>query len=485
MSDGGKTEDAAAPATAAAPGTPPALSAKTRLVAKIIRLRGPITAIAAVGATLGGFVGYWNAYRAVHEGTATPATAEANAAAGPLSIVVLPFTNLTGDADQGYFADGLTATLASDLSRIPDAFVIDSASAQSYKGKPLTAQQIGRALGVRFVLQGSVQRNGSHIRINAQLADATTNAQIWADSFEGDTSDLFALQDKVTARIAASMDHQMVLVAARESEKRRDNPNAVDLLLRARALQDQPQSLDNWRQVERLYRQALAVDPGNTKAMMGLASALSFEATNFSPALSPEVRAAAWQEAVALATEANSREPDDPDYYRVMAFNAAAHDDVEGERRAAEAMVRLDPRNPSSYNVLSVVYLRAGEPQKAVEVLRKAVDLNRKNAGAVFVNNLGRAYFLAGDNKSAIVWADRALQIEPTYEAAHVVLAMAYALDGNEAKARAEASEVRRLNPRYEFDAAAARARAEASPVYRNYLEQKIMPGLRGAGLAD
>ena len=460
-----------------------AVSWRSRLVARLVRLRGPIAAVAAVGAILGGFVGYWNAYRVVHDSVA-PAKVAANpaAAAGPLSIVVLPFANLTGDAEQGHFADGLSALLTADLARIPDVFVIDSASAQSYKGKSLTAQQIGSALGVRFVLQGSVQRSGNHVRINAQLADATSNAQLWSDTFEGDTSDLFALQDQVTARIASTMDHQMVVIAARESEKRRDNPRAADLLLRARALADRPQSLDNWQQVERLFREALAVDPGNLKAMMGLATALSFQASNFGATLSPDVREATWKEALDLATKVNASEPDNPEYYRVVAFHAGSHGDEAGQRRASEAMLRLSPREPSAYNVLAVTHLRAGEPQRAIELLTKAVELNRKNAGAVFLNNLGRAYFMAGNYKAAIEWCDKALQVEPTLDAAHLVLAMAYALDGNEAKARAEAAEVRRRNPQYRFDVEAERARS-ASPAFRAYLEERVIPGLSKAGL--
>ena len=465
--------------------TEPAESGRSRLVARLIRLRGPIAAIAAVGAILGGFVGYWNAYRTVRDSVAPAKVSSTSLAeAGPLSIVVLPFTNLTGDADQANFADGLTATLTADLSRIPDAFVIDSSSAQSYKGKALTAQQIGTALGVRFVLQGSVQRSGNHVRINAQLADATSNAQLWSDSFEGDTSDLFALQDQVTGRIASTMNHQMVVVAARESEKRRDNPKAADLLLRARALADKPQSLDNWQQVEHLYRQALAIDPGNVKAMMGLASALSFQARNFGSELSTGVREKTWNEAIDLATKANASEPDNPEYYRVVAFHAGDHGDFEGQRRAAEAMLRLNPRNPAAYNVLAGTFMRVGEPQRAIELLTKAVDLNRKNADAVFLNNLGRAYFMAGNNKAAIEWCDKALQIQPTFDSAHIILAMAFALDGNEARAHAEADEVRRLNPKFKFDLDKARARPE-SPAYRTYLEERAIPALRRAGLSE
>ena len=457
----------------------------SRLLDRIKRLRGPIVAIATAGAVLSGLVGYWNSYRTIRE-SVLPATTTGPvvAEAGPLSIVVLPFASPPVNTDDANFADGLTATVTADLSRIPDAIVIDSASAQSYKGKGLTAQQIGRALGVRFVLQGSVQRSGNHIRINAQLADATSNAQLWSDSFEGEASDLFALQDQITGRIASTMDHQMVVVAARESEKRRGNPKTADFLLRARALADKPQSLYNWQQVEHLYRQALAMEPGNVKAMMGLATALSFQAYNFGPELSTGAREETWREAIELANKANASEPDNPEYYRILAFYAGRHGDSDGERRAAEAMLRLNPRDPTAYNVLASAYVRAGEPQKAIELLSKAIALNRKNADVVFLSNLGRAYFMSGNNKAAIEWCDKALQLQPDFNAAHVILAMAFALDGNEAKAHAEAAEVRRLNPRFNFDVENARA-APATPAFATYREEKVIPALRRAGLLE
>jgi adenylate cyclase len=358
-------------------------------------LRGPkltrrwvMGAIASAALLIGVAVAWTMVHRA---GTST--TVAAAAESGPLSIVVLPFANLTGDAGQDYFADGLTASVTADLSRIEGAFVVDSASAQSYKGKGLTAQQIGRALGVRFVLQGSVQRSSNHVRINAQLADATSNSQLWSDNFEGDTRDLFALQDQITGRIADSMQHEMVVVAARESEKRQGDPRAVDLMLRARALSDKPQSLANWQQVELLSRQALEIEPGNVKVMMLLATALSFEASNFGAELADGVRDRTWSEAMVLATKVNAVDPDNPDYFRVAAFHARYVGDIYGERRAAESMLRLNPRDPSSYNVLAGTYLRAGEPKRAIELLTTAVGMQRKNADSVFGTQPGPRLF--------------------------------------------------------------------------------------------
>ena len=149
----------------------------------------------------------------------------------PLSIAVLPFTNLTGDPAQSYVADGLTNRVTSDLARIQDAVVTDAGRVMSYKDKTAIVQQVAKELGVRFILQGDVQRSADKILINAKLTDASSNKQLWSESFEGDMSDLFSLQDKVTHRIRASLGPQMVIVAASESENRKTSPQAAELML--------------------------------------------------------------------------------------------------------------------------------------------------------------------------------------------------------------------------------------------------------------
>jgi TolB-like protein len=278
MSDSAPPEDASPPDRVASP----AVSRWAKLWGQLKRFRGPIAAIAAFGAILSGLLGYWSAYQTVQKVVVPqPAPIAVNADAGPLSIVVLPFTNLTGDPNQAYVADGLTASLTADLSRIRDAFIVNAATAFAYKDKPVTAQQVGKDLGVHFVLQGSVQRSGSKIRVNAQLADATSNAQLWSESFEGDQSDLFALQDQATTLVGSSIGREMVIVAARESESRKSSPEVADLMLRASALWLKPTSLKNIQQIEDLYRQALALEPNNATAMVGLAGSVAIQPENF------------------------------------------------------------------------------------------------------------------------------------------------------------------------------------------------------------
>jgi TolB-like protein/Flp pilus assembly protein TadD len=407
----------------------------------------------------------------------------AAAATKQLSIVVLPFSNLTGDAGQDYFAVGLTAALTADLSRIGGIFVIDSTTAQSYRGKTQTAQQIGQSLGVRFVLQGSVQRNGDHIRINASLADATNNAQLWSDSFDGETSNLFALQDQVTGRIANTMGHELVVVAARDSEMRKATPQVADLLLRAQAAADKPHSLDKWQQVEQLLRQALAMDPGNVSAMSFLATALGFK-TRFVG--DTGLRDKTWAEALDLANKVIATDPSLPDPYRVLALHSLQSGDLDQAHRAAESFMRLKPRQPDPFNVMGNVYQLRGEAAKAVEMYTQAVGLSPKNdSNAVFRANLANAYFMLGDYKAAIDWGSKALQAEPQNLRVHVGLAMAYALAGDDARARAEAQEVRRLRPGFTVDVKELRSRFEsAPPQYKIFLEEKQIPAYQKSGLA-
>jgi adenylate cyclase len=196
------------------------------------------------------------------------------AQAGHLSIVVLPFANLSGDPSQDYFADGVTENLTTDLSRIRNSFVIARNTAFTYKGKSVDAKQIGKDLGVRYVLEGSVQRDQNQVRVNAQLVDAETGAHLWADRFEESVADLFKLQDEVVARLAHSLG---VALTNAEAEKgaHSKNPDAIDLTMQgwsliSRALQ-QPQNerRESEKEAEVFFDRALKIDPNDADALAG------------------------------------------------------------------------------------------------------------------------------------------------------------------------------------------------------------------------
>jgi adenylate cyclase len=202
-----------------------------------------------------------------------PAPGASNAAApaeaAHLSIVVLPFTNLSGDPAQDYFADGITENLTTDLSRIRNSFVIARNTAFTYKGKSIDAKEIGRELGVRYVLEGSVQRDQSRVRVNAQLIDSESGAHLWADRFEEDVADLFKLQDEVVARLANTLGIELVKAEA-ERAARSKNPDSIDLTMRGWALARPSQQTKEKNEAARaLFEQALKIDPNNADALAG------------------------------------------------------------------------------------------------------------------------------------------------------------------------------------------------------------------------
>ncbi len=189
--------------------------------------------------------------------------------------MVLPFTNLSNDPAQDYFADGVTENLTTELSRIRDSFVIARNTAFTYKGKAIDAKQIGKELGVRYVLEGSVQRDQNRVRVNAQLVDAESGAHLWADRFEEDMADLFKLQDQVVARLAYSLGWALTSAEA-EKGARSNNPDAIDLTMQGRALRWRFQKTSEPREVKEaraLFDRALAIDPNDADALAGSAEA--------------------------------------------------------------------------------------------------------------------------------------------------------------------------------------------------------------------
>jgi len=205
--------------------------------------------------------------------TAPPASSALKPHGAPrLSIVVLPFANLSGGPEQQYLVDGITEDLTTDLSRIAHMFVISRNTAFTYKDKPVNAKQIGRELGVRYVLEGSIRQSAKQIRVNVQLIDAETDAHLWAERFDRDMGDLFALQDEITRGIAAALNAQLI---AAEAARPTEHPDALDYILRGRALSDGWPTEEDYAQAVRLFEQALTLDPKSVEAQTWLADVLS------------------------------------------------------------------------------------------------------------------------------------------------------------------------------------------------------------------
>ena len=272
-----------------------------------------------------------------------------NAAAPPaepahLSIVVLPFTNLSNDPNQDYFADGITENLTTDLSRIPNSFVIARNSAFTYKGKNVDAKQIGKELGVRYVLEGSVQRDQNRVRINAQLVDSETGAHVWADRFEEDVADLFKLQDQVVARLGNALGFELVKA---EAGKSANNPDAIDLAMRGWAAmwQSYPEppkeKRDSHYAAVAQFDQALKADPNDADALAGEAFAYmalyTFGEATTETNLDGKIIDPA-DRAIALA-------PDNMRAYAAKSFYLADTGRANEALRAADSGLAIDPNS--------------------------------------------------------------------------------------------------------------------------------------------
>jgi TolB-like protein/Tfp pilus assembly protein PilF len=240
----------------------PDASKRSRLVAKLTRLRGPIAAIAAVGAVLGGFVGYWNAYRTVRDSVAPAAVTSAvpaiDAASQSVSVAVLPFANLSPEKADEYFADGISEELLNVLAKIPGLRVSARTASFQFKGKDTSAREIGRQLGVGYVVEGSVRKAGSQVRITAQLVKVADGFQAWSETFNRDLKDIFAVQDEIALRVA-----RVLQLRIRGGEKlvagATRNPAAYEAYLRARETYrgDENSAMEAMR----LMQQAVALDP--------------------------------------------------------------------------------------------------------------------------------------------------------------------------------------------------------------------------------
>ena len=401
----------------------------------------------------------------------------------PLSIAVLPFTNLTGDPSQAYVADGLTNRVTSDLARLQDAVVTDAGRVMSYKDKTAIVQQVAKELGVRFILQGDVQRSADKILINAKLTDASSNKQLWSESFEGDMSDLFSLQDKVTQRIRGSLGPQMLIIAASESENRKTNPQAADLMLRARALDLKGNDIANFEQRIDLYRQLLKLEPNNLDAM----SALSFVLAALAPR-SPEqdLRKSRSNESHALALKVKEIDPNNRRIYMSLALYDRENDNLLGARQNMETWLELNP-NSRGISTYAYILLLNGEATKALEIVSKIQKNNTKFPSDTILGALGRLHLVLGQTDLAIEYSLKATQVNSKVPGYWVSLAVAYALKGESNQAASAVAEVKKLNPNadgkslnYLFKPLSA-----SPPSYKEWYEKTYLPAYRKAGFIE
>jgi adenylate cyclase len=309
-------------------------------------------------------------------GADRPATVTSNAPAtradaAHLSFVVLPFTNLSGDPSQDYFADGITENLTTDLSRIRNSFVIARNTAFTFKGKNIDSKEISKELGVRYVLEGSVQRDQSRVRVNAQLIDGETGAHLWADRFEENITDLFKLQDQVVARLANTLGYELAKAEAQKSAHS-TNPDAIDLIMRGWATIWQPPTKESTASARDYFERAIKLDPQNAEAMVGSAYA-RFRASAFGWSTTAEDAYAAQLDLLTNATAIN------PGYafaYYVKSVALFRTKQLPQAIEAAQTAVALDPNAAYGYFAMALAEARLGHCEQSIAHIKQAFALS-------------------------------------------------------------------------------------------------------------
>jgi TolB-like protein len=251
-----------------------------RIGARLTPLGGALASIAVVGAVAGSLVVLKPVRTDVlRERQNTQKEAAVRPDIAPrLSLVVLPFANLNNDPEQDFLADGVTTDLTTDIAQSPGTFVIGRGTAFTYKNKQVDLKTLGKELGIRWAVQGAVQRAGSQVRMNVSLSDLSTGRDVWSDRFDGDRTSLAALQEQVTARLARSLNVQLIQAESRRSQiDRPTNPDAVDFSMRGWAKLYEPRIRSTNAQAKELFDSALRLDPDNIDAMLGKASCLTHD----------------------------------------------------------------------------------------------------------------------------------------------------------------------------------------------------------------
>jgi adenylate cyclase len=370
------------------------------------------------------------------------------AQAAHLSIVALPFANLSGDPSQDYFADGITENLTTALSRIKNSFVIARNTAFTYKGKSIDAKEIGKELGVRYVLEGSVQRDQNRVRVNAQFIDAESGAHLWADRFEEDVADLFKLQDEVVARLADSLGFELIKAEAAKGA-RSTNPDANDLVMRGFGLLYDPALFSNKEKVyaaRALFEHALAIDPNSAEAITGVAgtyfrehlfgwgnSGTDYDAKILGQAdraigLAPDYDlpylfksfylgdSHRWDEAIGAADAGLAINPNDPSLYVARAAPGIALGRFDQAKSDLQQAIRLSPRDPFValfYTELGDIEIGSGRPEAAIVEYRKSIDAG--NHTYWNYANLAASYALLGKMDEAKPFVAETLRLNPTF----------------------------------------------------------------------
>jgi TolB-like protein len=360
-----------------------------------------------------------------------------------LSIVVLPFANLSGDPEQDYFVDGVTESLTTDLSRIKGSFVIGRHTAFTYKGQSVDVKKIGRELNVRYVLEGSVQRSGKRLRVNVQLVDAETANHLWAERFDKPVADLFDMQDEIVSRLANTLSAQLVEAEALRAE-RSPHPNSMDLYFQGRAWFNKGPTPEHMTQARGFFARALTLDPGNIEATVGMASV---DVTVGATWLTDE-RTALLSAAETNAIKALSLTPDHAAAHLVLGIvyistNRAAQGIAECEQALA-----INRNLANAHGTIGAAKFAMGRGAETEGHILEALRLSPLDITAYWWKFcVGLAKIQLGADAEAVGWLRRSIEANRNFSLAHFALAAALGLLGALDEARTAAQAGLALNP--------------------------------------
>jgi adenylate cyclase len=388
------------------------------------------------------------------------------------SIAVLPFVNMSGDVGQEYFSDGITEDLTTGLSKLSGLFVIARNSAFAYKGKAVKPAQVSRELGVRYVLEGSVRKAGNRVRITAQLIDATTGYHLWAERYDRDLQDVFALQDEVAQKIVGSLAVQ--LTAPEQGQLRRTptaNLEAYDDVLRGMEYYRRTTTEAN-AEAQRMFRRALALDPQYATAYVALGWA-HLQGWTLQWSQDPQT----LQRAFELAQQAIARDDSLALAHRLLSQVSLWKKQHERAIAEAERAVALGPNDADGYETLAEVLAWSGRAEEAIGFIQKAMRLNPQYP-FFYLWTLGHAYYLTGRTQEAIDTLGKVLERNANFVPAHAFLAVLYGELGLEKEARAEGEKASRLSPRASLES------LRHSVPYKDERDLgRFLAGIRKAGL--
>jgi TolB-like protein/cytochrome c-type biogenesis protein CcmH/NrfG len=404
-----------------------------------------------------------------------------------LSIVALPFINLSGDAKQDYVADGITDSLTSDLARaLPGILVVSSDTARAYRGRGADARQIGRELEVRYLLEGSVLLEGERVRVNIRLVETKQGSQLWAERFDTERRSILQVQDEIVGRVSRAIGLKVVdIEAGRSLSERPSSAGLVDLVMRGKAVLNRPSSPATMTEARDLFEQVLRIQPSNVDGLAGAATTLVFEFLNGYYETGGDKR---LRRAELLLDRAAAIEPRHLMALKAKAALRRAQAKFDDAIAVAEAVIMENPGEPWAYKEIGLSTMYLGRPEQALDWFAKADRIGPRDPGQwTWLDGRGHALILLGRDEEAVRALISALDANPKSISSHAFLAAAYALLGrsDEARAALAAYDQRRPGTRVStFRALSPVPLALTSPTYRQQHE-RLNEGLRKAGMPE